>query len=159
MDNNFDNAASLVRGERSSITEEDLLAGSLDPTEAGALQSATFLLNDIQKEKPYYVALRAFDKANKCSRVSNLAVFFIPNKSALVLIMDPEDSKRLKNSIEDEAAFISKNANFHTSSLLMAIGGLLLIVGLCALLILAVVKHTARRRTSYEAVPDKVPAV
>lgn len=130
---------------KSPITNEVLVAGSLLPSQAGAQQSATFILNNIQKERPYYVALRAFDKANKCSRVSNMAVFFIPKKSAFVFIMDVDESE---TEIENE-----DDASYHTSSLVVAALGLMLIVSFCVALLTVVVKHSERSCTSYAVVP------
>lgn len=54
--------------------------GSLQPLVAGSVQEVSFNLLDALRERPYYVALRAIDKAGKVSPVSNLASFFLPGE-------------------------------------------------------------------------------
>ncbi|XP_057365331.1 calcium-activated chloride channel regulator 4-like [Daphnia carinata] len=80
---NFDDEYS-ARKKRSAIKEDDLVAGSLEPIEAGSLQTATFLLSDIDLDRPYYVTLRAVDKAGKVGQVSNVVAFFVPDKLAML---------------------------------------------------------------------------
>jgi hypothetical protein len=153
MNSNFNNE-SAIRGNRSIITEEDLVAGSLQPSEAGVQQTATFQLTDVQREKPYYLSLRAVDKADKAGQVSNLVVFFIPDKSVLVLTSNTEDDSWEEANPEDDSnsgEAVDPEINIHINSnepsyrlgsLLIAAISLILIVCLCVALLMVVVKHT-----------------
>jgi hypothetical protein len=118
MNSNFNNE-SAIRGNRSIITEEDLVAGSLQPSEAGVQQTATFQLTDVQREKPYYLSLRAVDKADKAGQVSNLVVFFIPDKSVLVLTSNTEDDSWEEANPEDDSnsgEAVDPEINIHINS-------------------------------------------
>ena len=60
------------------ITQEHVLNGSLIPSESGSVQTFDCFLPDAAADRPYFVALRAVDKAQKIGPVSNLAAFYIP---------------------------------------------------------------------------------
>jgi hypothetical protein len=114
---------------------------------------ATFQLTDMEREKPYYLALRAVDKAEKASQVSNLVVFFIPDKSAFVL---PRNTEKEISEVETDKEIhihISNNEpSYHVSSVMVAAFGLILIACLCVTLLMAIVKHT-QSYSSYKGVP------
>lgn len=148
MNSNFDSIQSPLRKRRSFITEKDLVAGSFLPNEAGALQMATIRLTDVELEKPYYLSLRAVDKAEKASQVSNLVVFFIPNKSVVVATRNNNDDN-WGDSTEPE---VNKEPSYNVSSLLVAAFGLILIAALAVILLLAIVKHAQGYR-SYKGIP------
>jgi calcium-activated chloride channel regulator 4 len=148
MNSNFDIQSPLRKGG-SFITEEDLVGGSFLPNEAGALQMATIRLTDVELEKPYYLSLRAVDKAEKASQVSNLVVFFIPNKSVVVTTRNNND-ENWGDSTEPE---VNKEPSYNNvSSLLVAAFGLILIASLAVILLLAIVKHT-QGYSSYKGIP------
>ena len=153
MNSNFDIQSPLRKGG-SFITEEDLVGGSFLPNEAGALQMATIRLTDVELEKPYYLSLRAVDKAEKASQVSNLVVFFIPNKSVVVTTRNNNDENwgdstepEINNHINN-----NKEPSYNVSSLLVAAFGLILIASLAVTLLLAIVKHT-QGYSSYKGIP------
>ncbi|EFX71592.1 hypothetical protein DAPPUDRAFT_326968 [Daphnia pulex] len=162
MNSNFNNE-SAIRGNRSIITEEDLVAGSLQPSQAGVQQTATFQLTDVQREKPYYLSLRAVDKADKAGQVSNLVVFFIPDKSVLVLTSNAEDDSWGEANPEDDSnsgEAVDHEINIHINSnepsyrlgsLLIAAISLISIVCLCVALLMVVVRHTQVYR--YDGIP------
>jgi calcium-activated chloride channel regulator 4 len=153
MNSNFDDE-SPKRKSRSIITEEDLVAGSLQPSEAGVQQTATFQLTDVQRERPYYLSLRAVDKADKAGQVSNLVVFFIPDRTLVVLTKNFEDDDSGDGMTDQEIQIhvSTKEGGFHVTSLLVAAFGLILIACLGVTLLMAVVKHTQSYR-SYKGVP------
>ncbi|XP_057365310.1 calcium-activated chloride channel regulator 4-like [Daphnia carinata] len=151
MNSNFDDESS-VRKRRSVIKEDDLVAGSLEPIEAGSLQTAIFLLSDIDQERPYYVTLRAVDKAGKAGQVSNLVVFFVPDKSALLIVDDFDGDLEESTGFETRDIIYVKQSGSHVTSLLVAAFGLILIACLCVALLMAIVKHT-RTFPSYAGIP------
>ena len=152
MNSYFDDESS-IRKSRSVITVDDLVAGSLQPNEAGSLQMATFQLTNIQREKPYYLALRAVDKADKAGQVSNLVVFFIPDKSVVILTRNSEDDYSGDEIDQEIHIHVStKEPNYHVTSMLVAAFGLILIACLGVTLLMAVVKHT-QAYGSYKGVP------
>uniref|UniRef100_A0A0P6FLQ1 Calcium-activated chloride channel regulator 4, 30 kDa form n=1 Tax=Daphnia magna TaxID=35525 RepID=A0A0P6FLQ1_9CRUS len=151
MNSNFDDESS-VRKRRSVIKEDDLVAGSLEPIEAGSLQTATFMLSDIQRERPYYVALRAVDKANNTGQVSNLVVFFVPDKSALLIVEDFNGDLEGSTGFETRDIIYVKQSGVRVTSLLVAAFGLILIACLCVTLLMAVIKHT-KAHSSYAGIP------
>lgn len=73
--------------KRFHITEEDVVAGSIEPLEAGSAQSATFELRNVTRKRSYYLALRSVDKANKTSKISNVAIFFVPQSLAQEIVV------------------------------------------------------------------------
>ncbi len=152
INSNFDDE-SPKRKSRSIITEEDLVAGSLQPSEAGVQQTATFQLTDVQREKPYYLSLRAVDKADKAGQVSNLVVFFIPDRTLVVLTKNFEDDDSGNGTDQEIHIHINtKEPSYHVASLLVAAFGLVLIVCLVVMSLVAVVKHLLVYR-SYKDVP------
>ncbi|KAK4030134.1 Uncharacterized protein APZ42_033003 [Daphnia magna] len=151
INSNFDDESS-VRKRRSVVKEDDLVAGSLKPIEAGSLQTATFRLTDVQPERPYYIALRAVDKADNAGQVSNLGVFFVSQKSAL-LIGDDFNMKLEGSSGFEARDIINVNqSGYHVTSLLVAAFGLILIACLCVALLMAIIKHV-RAYSVYVSVP------
>ncbi|XP_046655991.1 calcium-activated chloride channel regulator 4-like isoform X2 [Daphnia pulicaria] len=152
INSNFDDK-SPKRKSRSIITEEDLVAGSLQPSEAGVQQTATFQLTDVQRERPYYLSLRAVDKADKAGQVSNLVVFFIPDRTVVVLTKNFEDDDSGNGTDQEIHIHINtKEPSYHVASLLVAAFGLILIVCLVVMLLVAVVKYLLVYR-SYKDVP------
>ncbi|KAI9559824.1 hypothetical protein GHT06_013831 [Daphnia sinensis] len=151
MNSNFDDE-SPVRKRRSVIKEDDLVAGSLEPIEAGSLQTATFRLTEVRPGRPYYVTLRAVDKADNAGPVSNLGVFFVSDKSSL-LIRDDFNVKFEGSSGFETRDIVNVNqSGFHVTSLLLAGIGLILIACLCVTLLMAIIKH-ARAPPVYVGVP------
>lgn len=74
FDSNFDSSeGSWV------IAEEHVVSGSLTPSESGSIQMIDCYVPDAAADRPYFVALRAVDKAEKFGPVSNLAAFYFPN--------------------------------------------------------------------------------
>lgn len=61
------------------LLPDSLLAGSFDPVEAGTPQEVFVFLTNVEKSKPYFIGLRALDKASKSSKVSNMATVFVPD--------------------------------------------------------------------------------
>ncbi|KAI9559825.1 hypothetical protein GHT06_013832 [Daphnia sinensis] len=151
MNSNF-NDESPVRKRRSVIKEDDLVAGSLEPIEAGSLQTATFTLSDIQRERPYYVALRAVDKADNAGQVSNLVIFFVPDKSALLIVEDFNGDLEESTGFETRDIIYVKQSGVHVTSLVVAAFGLILIACLCVTLLMAIIKHT-KAHPSYAGIP------
>jgi len=86
LDGNFEHHSTV-------ITDDIVLDGSLRPVEAGLTQELTFLFPDssLIKDRPFYLALRAVDKAEKTSQVSNLASFFIPDDEMFEGASDGDD--------------------------------------------------------------------
>ena len=105
------------------------------------------------REKPYYLALRAVDKAEKVGQVSNLVVFFIPDRSAVDMTKNNEDENLQDETAHDIEIHINNNEpSYHVSSVMIAAFGLILIACLCVTLLMAVVKHLKGYR-SYKGVP------
>lgn len=150
MNPNFDDE-SYVRTRR-SINKDDLVDGSLQPIEAGSLQMATFLLSDIQRERPYYVTIRAIDKAENAGQVSNLVVFFVPDRSQMLIEEDSGIDLEGTTGFETRDVIYVKQSSFHSISLLVAAFGLILVTCLCVTLLMAVIKHT-RAYSSYAGIP------
>ncbi|XP_057365305.1 calcium-activated chloride channel regulator 4-like [Daphnia carinata] len=151
MNSNFDDESS-VRKRRSVIKEDDLVAGSLEPIEAGTLQTATFLLSDIDLDRPYYVTLRAVDKAGNAGQVSNLVAFFVPDNSALLTVDDLNGGLEESTGFETKGISYVKQSSVHVTSLLVAAFGLILIACLCVAILMAIVKH-ARNPPLYAGIP------
>ena len=61
------------RGNSTLVTEEIITDGSLEPLEAGLKQNVTFVMLKEALDTTFFIALRAVDKANKNSEVSNVA--------------------------------------------------------------------------------------
>ena len=61
------------------IAEEHVMSGSITPTKSGSIQTFDCFLPDAAADRPYFVALRAVNKAHKFGSVSNLAAFYFPN--------------------------------------------------------------------------------
>lgn len=154
INSNFDEE-SPIRKSRSIITEDNLVAGSLLPNEAGALQMATFQLIDFKREKTYYLSLRAVDKADKAGQVSNLVVFYIPDKSTLVMTKKTE-KENSEVSTEKGTHIYMKNSKqssyHHISAVLFSSFAAILIICCCVTLLMAIVKHKDAYR-SYKDVP------
>ena len=64
-----------------TLSDADIVDGSLNPVDAGMHQSAKADLQQRAKiDVTYYLALRAIDKARKMSAVSNIAAFYLSNE-------------------------------------------------------------------------------
>lgn len=101
INSNFDDGKNRKKRSR-IITEDDVEVGSLQPEMAGALQMVVVVLTNIQRDTPYYVALRAIDKANKKSRVSNMAAFFVPeSKLPNLKSMNQESDEEVIEIVDD----------------------------------------------------------
>lgn len=137
-----DNAEDLLdhmfdRNSDRIITEDLIHAGSLEPRQAGTVQSVAFLLPvDPLKDRPYYVALRAVDKADKVSPVSNLARFYITE--------DP-----LVSEVMEENASTSY---YRQAFIVVASIGMVTVVALTATLLIFVIKRL-RHPGPYRIVP------
>ena len=99
IDYRFDDE-SIGNGRRFLVTHDHVTLGSLHPEVAGAPQTVVVRLQNIQPNVPYYVAMRAVDKAHKTNQVSNMAAFF-----HAVLRADNEESDEAVEDyvIEDNA--------------------------------------------------------
>ena len=72
--------------------------GSLEPLEAGNVQTVTFYLPLANINTTYYFALRAYDDANKTSPTSNVASIQIVNYfSSLRVVHSKKSEKSEKN--------------------------------------------------------------
>ena len=115
---------------------------------------ATFQLIDFKREKTYYLSLRAVDKAEKAGQVSNLVVFYIPDKSTLVMTKNIE-KENSEGSTERETHIYMKNSkqsSYHISVALYSTFVAILIICCCATLLMAILKHKDAYR-SYKNVP------
>lgn len=109
-DSNFDDSSSPSKKRVKSITENNLRAGSLRPEEAGILQWAVVEIANVNRGKPYYIALRAVDKARKVSRVSNMAAFFAPTDD-LKIAPDYPKLEVQNNSVQFKSSSRQKEGN------------------------------------------------
>lgn len=62
----------------------------IEPNYAGSPESIVLKLSNCQKGTTYFIALRAVDKAQQFSRVSNIASFYIPAPVLLIEYVDDE---------------------------------------------------------------------
>jgi hypothetical protein len=115
---------------------------------------ATFQLTHVEREKPYYLSLRAMDKAEKAGQVSNLAIFFIPDESAFVLTRTTEDESW--REVTDQGVIHihvnSQEPGYHFSSVLGLAVGLISIVCFSVALLMVVLKQTHVYRF-YDGIP------
>lgn len=151
INSNFDDET--TKRNSLTITEDDVEDGSLQPEEAGYSQFVLVVLSNIQRDKPYYVALRAIDKAKKISRVSNMAAFFVPVKP------EPTDSKSTNQ--ETEEVDITENLDdlkdlgvYGVVLIVSSITGLVIFVGLGIYFLFLYLRKIHRQKNeTYTAVP------
>ena len=139
---------------RTLITEDDLVAGSIQPVEAGSPQSATFQLRNVMPKMPYYVALRSVDKAKKTSKISNVAIFFVPQSPGedSDVIVANDHFHPYNRYGEDQNVFDKLLNQMNTSTAIMTGLFLVLILGLCVSLLLAFVKRSKKNDKAYKPV-------
>ena len=115
---------------------------------------ATFQLIDFKREKTYYLSLRAVDKADKAGLVSNLVVFYIPDKSTLVMTKNTEKENSEVSTEKGTHIYMknSKQSSYHISAVLFSSFAAILIICCCVTLLMAIVKHKDAYR-SYKDVP------
>ena len=116
---------------------------------------ATFQLTHVEREKPYYLSLRAMDKAEKAGQVSNLVIFFIPDESALPLTRTAAEDESWKEVTDLKGVHIHVNSEapgYHVSSVLGLAVGLISIVCLSVALLIVVLKQTHVYRF-YDGIP------
>ena len=146
------------------ISERNVAAGSLRPHEAGAPQSVVLLFPNVVRNMPYYVALRAVDKANKTSKVSNMAAFFVAQKieeiyrpvlesAAINEVNISEDIEPITEFDDmEETIKIDDSASSATIILIISItAGFILILGLASFLLILFLKRI-RRTKPYHAI-------
>ncbi len=169
-------AADLIESnsnKTTQISEHNIVAGSLHPHESGSPQSVVLLFPNVKREKSYYVALRSINTANKTSKVSNIAAFFVPQKVEMVIENDKdlestidqnlnEDNRRQVVELKEfdvEATFNLDDSESHNKILIIGAGsvGLILILGLAAFLLILYLKN-ARRTKPYHAMTS-VPTI
>jgi len=66
------------------------LDSAVEPKYAGSTENVVLRLDDCEKGTTYFIALRAVDKAQKVSRVSNIASFYVPSPVQLVEYADDQ---------------------------------------------------------------------
>ena len=141
---NLKDSRLLETNGRILVTKDDLVAGSIQPLEAGSLQSATFELKKIKRKMPYYVALRSVDKAKKTSKISNVAIFIVPRNPG-------EDSNEI--DVDDQNVFVHLLDQMNTPTAIMTGFFIALILCLCvSLLLLAIVKLAKKNVSEYKPV-------
>lgn len=129
-----------------SVTDDLVSSGSLEPRLAGLVQEVSFTLPDAARERPYYVALRALDKANKVSPISNLVSFFLPEDIPLnqepIVAHPPSES-----SAHHQESTVSVNYNKRYSRSSPVIHIILIILVITALAVTVVVLFLKRVRS------------
>lgn len=153
--------------------DNDVLEGSLQPQQAGSVQSVSFVLNQPAKCHAYFVALRAFDKVENAAKVSNLARFFVNGEPKDCHHSDKKNGRKHKpvggqlirttmpssedhttaevgiqmEETEETLVVLLSNHKFSVSA---SAFGLFLIVGLLVVLVAVILQMLRKRRHMYK---------